>query len=555
MTDQHVGQLDLRPRLLRAASKTGDAGAERRAAARRSASAACCRCTPTSARRSTRSTRATSRRWSACKHDRHRRHAVRRESTRSCSSRSSSRAGDLDRDRAEDEGRHGEARPARSSGSRRRIPSFRVTTDPETGQTLISGMGELHLEIIVDRLLREFGVRGERRPAAGRLQGDDHASTRRAEGRYIKQTGGTGDYGVREARGRAAARRARASCSRTRSTAARSRASSSRPIEQGCEEALAERRARGLPGRRREGAPGRRLSTTTSTRRSSRSRSPARWRCKDALRRRARCCSSRSWRRGGDARGVRRRGAWAISTAARGEITGIETRGNAQVIHAEVPLADDVRLREPAALDDAGPRDLHDAVLALRAGAGGGRRRRSCYALKRPAAGAAAGGVRSRTWPRRSSSGTKPHVNVGTIGHVDHGKTTLTAAITQRQATKGLAEFMPFDQIDKAPEERERGITIATAHVEYETDEAPLRARGLPGSRGLREEHDHGCGADGRGDPGGVGGGRSDAADAGARAAGAAGERAAHRGVPEQGATWWTTRSCWSWWSWRFGSC
>jgi len=64
---------------------------------------------------------------------------------------------------------------------------------------------------------------------------------------------------------------------------------------------------------------------------------------------------------------------------------------------------------------------------------------------------------------------TKPHVNVGTIGHVDHGKTTLTAAITQRQAAKGLANFTPFDQIDKAPEEKERGITIATAHVEYET--------------------------------------------------------------------------------------
>ncbi|MEE8485529.1 MAG: GTP-binding protein, partial [Acidimicrobiia bacterium] len=65
---------------------------------------------------------------------------------------------------------------------------------------------------------------------------------------------------------------------------------------------------------------------------------------------------------------------------------------------------------------------------------------------------------------------TKPHVNVGTIGHVDHGKTTLTSAITQRQATKGLAEFTPFDQIDKAPEEKARGITIATAHVEYQSD-------------------------------------------------------------------------------------
>ena len=130
---------------------------------------------------------------------------------------------------------------------------------------------------------------------------------------------------------------------------------------------------------------------------------------------------------------------------------------------------------------------------------------------------------------------TKPHVNVGTIGHVDHGKTTLTAAITKVLSKKGLAEFVPFDEIDKAPEERERGITIATAHVEYETAEASLRARGLSGSRGLREEHDHGRGADGRRDPGGERGGRSDAADAGAHAAGASGGRAVHRGVPEQG--------------------
>ncbi|GIW42848.1 MAG: elongation factor Tu [Candidatus Binatia bacterium] len=63
----------------------------------------------------------------------------------------------------------------------------------------------------------------------------------------------------------------------------------------------------------------------------------------------------------------------------------------------------------------------------------------------------------------------KPHVNVGTIGHIDHGKTTLTAAITKVLAAQGLAQFTPFDQIDKAPEERARGITIATAHVEYET--------------------------------------------------------------------------------------
>src|SRR6202521_5684646 len=64
---------------------------------------------------------------------------------------------------------------------------------------------------------------------------------------------------------------------------------------------------------------------------------------------------------------------------------------------------------------------------------------------------------------------TKPHCNIGTIGHIDHGKTTLTAAITKVLAESGGATFVPFDQIDKAPEERARGITIATAHVEYES--------------------------------------------------------------------------------------
>ena len=76
---------------------------------------------------------------------------------------------------------------------------------------------------------------------------------------------------------------------------------------------------------------------------------------------------------------------------------------------------------------------------------------------------------------------TKPHVNVGTIGHVDHGKTTLTAAITEILSKRGLADYVPFDQIDKAPEERERGITIATAHVEYSTDKRHYAHVDCPG--------------------------------------------------------------------------
>jgi len=75
----------------------------------------------------------------------------------------------------------------------------------------------------------------------------------------------------------------------------------------------------------------------------------------------------------------------------------------------------------------------------------------------------------------------KPHVNVGTIGHIDHGKTTLTAAITKHLAKRGLAQYVPFDQIDKAPEEKERGITIALAHVEYETDKRHYAHVDCPG--------------------------------------------------------------------------
>ena len=76
---------------------------------------------------------------------------------------------------------------------------------------------------------------------------------------------------------------------------------------------------------------------------------------------------------------------------------------------------------------------------------------------------------------------TKPHLNIGTIGHVDHGKTTLTAAITKHLASKGLAEFMPFDSIDNAPEEKERGVTINISHVEYQTDKRHYAHVDCPG--------------------------------------------------------------------------
>ena len=129
---------------------------------------------------------------------------------------------------------------------------------------------------------------------------------------------------------------------------------------------------------------------------------------------------------------------------------------------------------------------------------------------------------------------TKPHCNIGTIGHVDHGKTSLTAAITKVLAEQGKAQYTAYDQIDKAPEEKARGITISTAHVEYETDKRHYAHVDCPGHADYVKNMITGA-AQMDGATGGVGGGRSDAADARAHLAGAAGGGSGAGGLPQQG--------------------
>jgi translation elongation factor EF-G len=174
----------------------------------------------------------------------------------------------------------------------------------------------------------------------------------------------------------------------------------------------------------------------------------------------------------------------------RGRIESMEPRvGGAQVITAFVPLSEMFGYTTDLRSATQGPRHFHHALRALRAGAeehrGGSHRKSSgrsevtgtgCkqsvpFLLnkeRRPIACAHTRGIKEMSKEKFDRS--KPHVNIGTIGHVDHGKTTLTAAITKVLAKNNpKVQFVAFDQIDKAPEEKARGITIATAHVEYET--------------------------------------------------------------------------------------
>ena len=126
---------------------------------------------------------------------------------------------------------------------------------------------------------------------------------------------------------------------------------------------------------------------------------------------------------------------------------------------------------------------------------------------------------------------TKPHINIGTIGHVDHGKTTLTAAITTVLHKRyGLGTDVAFDQIDKAPEEKERGITIATAHVEYETPNRHYAHVDCPG----HADYVKNMSTDGWSYPGSSSNRRSYAADKRTHPAVQTGRRTIHHRIPEQ---------------------
>ena len=394
-------------------------------------------------------------------------------------------------------------------------PSFRVETDIESGQTIMKGMGELHLDILVDRLKREFKV--EANIGAPQVAYRETIS-RKAEIDYThkKQTGGSGQF-------------ARIKLVIEPTAAGR-----------GLLVREQDRRRHGAEGvhpRRREGHPvgdglgplagfpvidfkvalidGAYHDVDSSV---LAFEIAARAAMRDGLKKagakllepimKVEVVTPEDYTGGiiGDL------------TSRRGHVQGQDTRGNANAIIGDGAAGEHVRLHQHAALDVVGPGGLHHAVRPLRRGAaehlgrdpGEVRLTRNSGRATRLTVGnmRAERPDRRRAMAKAKFERTKPHVNVGTIGHVDHGKTSLTAAIT-----KYFGEYKAYDQIDAAPEEKARGITISTAHVEYETPARHYAHVDCPGPRRLREEHDHRRGADGRGDPRRLRRRRPDAAD------------------------------------------
>ena len=357
-------------------------------------------------------------------------------------------------------------------------PTFRVKTDAESGETLIAGMGELHLDVLVDRMIREFKVaanvgkpqvsyrethppRGRRataascaRPAAGASTATRSSSSspaRRARGYEFvdKIVGGTipreyiksVDAGIREAlESGIYAGFPMVDVKATLFDGSFHEVDSSR-------DGVQDRRLDGRQGRRREGRPDH--PRADHARRGDHARGV------HGRRHRRPQQPPRAHRGHGEPRRARRScGAFVPLASMFGYVTDLRsmTQGRATSSmefshYAEVPPDRRRRAgrRRPRVLTAP-----HQQPTASRA-------------AKRRSRGA-------REMAKKKFERTKPHVNIGTIGHIDHGKTSLTAAITKYLALKGEAEYRAFDTIDNAPEERERGITIAIAHVEYETD-------------------------------------------------------------------------------------
>ena len=339
-------------------------------------------------------------------------------------------------------------------------PSFRVSTDEESGQTIISGMGELHLEIIVDRMKREFKVEAN----VGKPQVAYRETIRgkvESEGKHVKQSGGRGQYG--HVWLKIEPNEAGKGNEFVNGIVGGSVPREFIPaVEKGVKEAAETGVMAGYPVvdvkvTLFDGSYHDVDSDEISF------RMAAIFGFKDGFRKakpvilepimKVEVVTPEDYM--GDVIGdLNRR---------RGQIQGMEDTPAGQDRHGRSAAGGDVRLRDHRALDEPGSRHVHDGILEVHGSAAEHRRRHHQQIVSQQQF------FQESAMSKEKFERNKPHVNVGTIGHVDHGKTTLTAALTKVMAETHGGEFMAYDQIDKAPEEKARGITISTAHVEYQS--------------------------------------------------------------------------------------
>ncbi len=344
-------------------------------------------------------------------------------------------------------------------------PSFRVRTDEESGQTIIAGMGELHLEILVERMKREFSVEAN----VGQPQVAFRETIRkpvRVEGKFVRQSGGKGQYGhvwiEMEPRERGSGYLFEngivgGSVPREYIPA----------VDKGIQEAVANGVMAGFPvvdvkirlvdGSYHEVDSSEmafKIAGSMAFKEGFNKANPA---LLEPIMK-VEVVTPEDYM--GDVMGdLSRR---------RGLLQGSDESPSGKVINALVPLKEMFGYATTLRSMTSGPCDLHHGICALRRSAQQHRRTgHQEVGLIVPVNQAIV--LRFRVMSKEKFERKKPHVNVGTIGHVDHGKTTLTAALTKVGAERFGGEFKAYDQIDAAPEEKARGITISTAHVEYES--------------------------------------------------------------------------------------
>ena len=432
-------------------------------------------------------------------------------------------------------------------------PTFQVRTDEETGQTIIAGMGELHLEVLVDRMRREFKVEAN----VGKPQVAYRETIRKQgrEGRLHPQEADRWLRPVRPGDHRHRADRRRGGGGYefvNKVTGGRIPREYIPSVDAGCQEAMEFGVLAGYPlvdvkVTLRDGA----YHEVDSSELAFKIAGSMAFK-EAAAQGRPGAAGADDGRRGHDPRGLHGR------RDRRPQLPPWPDPGHGGAVRrpgrqGARPAVGDVRLRRRPAQ----PRPRAGRATACSSTRTPRFRRTSPRrSSPRRAASSQQSAVVRRTSthsadaPQSDTSQrgghpvakakferTKPHVNIGTIGHIDHGKTTLTAAITKVLHDKypDLNPFTPFDQIDKAPEEKAARHHDLDRARRVPDREAALRARRLPRSRRLHQEHDHRCRPDGRRDPGGRRDRRPDAADQGARAAGPPGRRPVHRRRAEQG--------------------